>query len=258
MGQVEADYWRNNRTVTEEFRYQKELHLHLPVKAPRTADVLIKQVILDETISAFQGAIASPIAKFTGMAHRIRDMCGEAGVTVNIHTKAMEDYSSNMWHFHDLELWDEDLTPIGLDPNQDDLTIQEREDTHWIVFRRCSFPQGNHVDASQLPTDSRRLACVPAPRVGGSMQAMITKEMITDPAHHKDLLDVYRHLGQTFTPHGRRSAGAFPDTDSFEVWKKNHIADARFSALCMAFRQYLGDTTGVTSLRHRLGAIKMK
>lgn len=26
----------------------------------------------------------------------------------------------------------------------------------------------------------------------------------------------------------------------------------------MAFRQYLGDTTGVTSLRHRLGAIKMK
>ena len=67
MGQVEADYWRNNRTVMEEFRYQKELHLHLQVKAPRTADVLIKQVILDETVSAFQGAIASPVAKFTGM-----------------------------------------------------------------------------------------------------------------------------------------------------------------------------------------------
>ncbi|CAJ1939629.1 unnamed protein product [Cylindrotheca closterium] len=89
------------------------------------------------------------------------------------------------------------------------------------------------------------------------MDVSITRQMVTDQAHHKEIITAMVALGGEFLMRAATRDGE-PDNEAYEKWSKQQIAKTKFQALEQALMAtYVGLQQGMETPNQQLAKLNM-
>ncbi|CAJ1941533.1 unnamed protein product [Cylindrotheca closterium] len=89
------------------------------------------------------------------------------------------------------------------------------------------------------------------------MDVSITRQMVTDQAHHKELIAAMTAMGEEFSLRAVTRDGE-PDNEAYEKWSKQQIAKTQFQSLKQALKAtYVGLQQGMETPNQQLAKLNM-
>ncbi|CAJ1929884.1 unnamed protein product [Cylindrotheca closterium] len=126
-----------------------------------------------------------------------------------------------------------------------------------LVPRLCSLRTDIGIDPTKFPPSSNRAVYVPVPRVQNQMDVSITHQMLTDQAHHKEIIAAMLAFREEFLMRAATRDGE-PDNEAYKKWSKQQIAKTQFQALKQALMAtYIGLQQGMETPNQQLAKLNM-
>ncbi|CAJ1966625.1 unnamed protein product [Cylindrotheca closterium] len=124
---------------------------------------------------------------------RYTSVCPDVRSRVNAATSKLFDVTSDMYDFISLHVINNMGQPIAPGPGPGLPVPFKAAATYFrielrLVPRLCSLRTDIGIDPTKFPPSSNRAVCVPGPRVQNQMDVSITRQMVTDQAHHKEII----------------------------------------------------------------------
>ena len=148
-------YWKNERPVMETATIGTRT-IQLPVIAPITEDILVKQTILERSFAHIEQINAKATEKVDILTQRFQDVVPNANFLVATALQELEDYEHAVFEFVNLELVDDMNQPIDVGDGPG-IPIEARASAVYfkialqILPRNCTQYNNIHVDPAQFP-----------------------------------------------------------------------------------------------------------
>ncbi|CAJ1933213.1 unnamed protein product [Cylindrotheca closterium] len=149
---------------------------------------------------------------------RYTSVCPDVRSRVNAATSELFDVTSDVYEFTSLHVIDNMGQAIATGPGPGLPAPFRAAATYFqielrLVPRLCSLQTDIGIDPTKFPPSSNRAVYVPVPRVQNQMDVSITRQMVMDQAHHKEIIAAMAALGEEFSMRAATRDGE-PDTKS--------------------------------------------
>ncbi|CAJ1941514.1 unnamed protein product [Cylindrotheca closterium] len=124
---------------------------------------------------------------------RYTSVCPDVRSRVNAATSELFDVTSDMYKFTSLHVIDNTGQAIATGPGPGLPAPFRAAATYFQIELRlvpwlCSLQTDIGIDQTKFPPSSNRAVYVPVPRVQNQMDVSITRQMVMDQAHHKEII----------------------------------------------------------------------
>mmetsp|Transcript_42032 Transcript_42032/g.101279 ORF Transcript_42032/g.101279 Transcript_42032/m.101279 type:complete len:551 (-) Transcript_42032:1501-3153(-) len=256
-------YWVNDAPVYKNVRHNG-LTIALPNVAPEKANARIKQVILQRTVQTVKQLITDDGNKLDLLYNQFIQVAPDIRMKVSRATAELHDYSTTVFEFTSMQVVDRALNVLDPGPgpgvaahlraNAAFFAIELR-----MVPRNCIEKDDIGIDPAQFPIASNKNTYAPVPLVNGSLSLMITRLLLTDQNHYKDIIAVMTANGHSFGFRATTRYSQEPDSNAFKRWVKEQRNETELQAAEQALTTaYIGRQEGMESLNQCLAQVKMK
>ncbi|CAJ1934646.1 unnamed protein product, partial [Cylindrotheca closterium] len=257
----EKSYWVNGSHVDETITYN-QYTIDTAVLAPTTESPEIKQAILQQSVNSIKQTKTTMEHKVDFLMKRYTSVCPDVRSRVNAATSELFDVTSDVYEFASLHVIDNTGQAIATGPGPGLPAPFRAAATYFrielrLVPRLCSLRTDIGINPTKFPPSSNRAVYVPVPRVQNQMDVSITRQMIMDQAHHKEIIAAMAALGEEFSMRAATRDGE-PDNEAYEKWSKQQIAKTQFQALEQALMAtYVGLQQGMETPNQQLAKLNM-
>ncbi|CAJ1958077.1 unnamed protein product [Cylindrotheca closterium] len=257
----EKPYWVNGSHVDKTITYN-QYTIDTAVLAPTTESPEIKQAILQQSVNSIKQTKTTMEHKVDFLMKRYTSVCRDVRSRVNAATSKLFDVTSDVYEFTSLHVIDNMGQAIATGPGPGLPAPFRAAATYFrielrLVPRLCSLQTDIGIDPTKFPPSSNRAVYVPVPRVQNQMDVSITRQMVMDQAHHKEIIAAMAALGEEFSMRAATRDGE-PDNDVYEKWSKQQIAKTQFQALEQALTAtYVGLQQGMETPNQQLAKLNM-